>query len=99
MERLLHEDSRSRTPGESIDLKEKDQLETRISDTDAANQRTLAQLLGRCGWPGALDKRRAAFSTFLIIQHAPLDYQPNISTWSVQPMAAEKSPTSMSSGL
>ena len=46
-----------------------------MSDTDAANQRTLAQLLSRCGWPGALDKKRAAFSAFLIIQHAPLDYQ------------------------
>lgn len=61
--------------GQRIDLKGKDQLETSISDTDAANQQTLARLLSHCGWPGTLDKKRAAFSAFLIIQHAPLEYQ------------------------
>lgn len=61
--------------GSSVNLKEKDQLEISISDTDEANQRRLEQLLSHCGWPGELDKKRAAFSAFLIIQHAPLDYQ------------------------
>lgn len=60
---------------ENIDLKEKDKLEVQISDTDEANQRELEHLLNQCGWPGMLDKKRAAFSAFLIIQHAPLDYQ------------------------
>lgn len=61
--------------GQNVDLKEKDQLEWSISDTDAANQKNLERLLSSCGWPGALDKKRAAFSAFLIIQHAPLEYQ------------------------
>ncbi|OFA06066.1 DUF6624 domain-containing protein [Duganella sp. HH101] len=60
---------------ESVDPKEKDQLEVTISTTDESNQRTLDQLIARCGWPGSLDKNRAAFSAFLIIQHADLDYQ------------------------
>jgi hypothetical protein len=60
---------------EAVKLKEKDQLEVNISDTDTANQRALERLLSRCGWPGTLDMKRAAFSAFLIIQHAPLDYQ------------------------
>lgn len=59
----------------NIDLKEKDKLEVQISDTDEANQRELERLLNQCGWPGMLDKKRSAFSAFLIIQHAPLDYQ------------------------
>ena len=60
---------------ENIDLKEKDKLEIKISDTDEANQGELERMLNQCGWPGTLDKKRAAFSAFLIIQHAPLDYQ------------------------
>ncbi|MYM37698.1 hypothetical protein GTP38_25605 [Duganella sp. FT94W] len=60
---------------EDIDQKEKDKIEVEISDTDEANQRELEHLLSQCGWPGMLDKKRAAFSAFLIIQHAPLDYQ------------------------
>ena len=60
---------------ENIDLKEKDKLEDQISNTDEANQRELEHLLNQCGWPGMLDKKRAAFSAFLVIQHAPLDYQ------------------------
>lgn len=59
----------------NFDQKEKDKLEIKISDTDEANQRALEHLLSQCGWPGMLDKKRAAFSAFLIIQHAPLDYQ------------------------
>jgi len=60
---------------ESVDPKEKERLETGIVETDEANQRALERLLERCGWPGTLDGNRAAFSAFLIVQHAPLDYQ------------------------
>lgn len=60
---------------EHVDLTEKDQLEVTISNADESNQLMLDQLIARCGWPGSLDKNRAAFSAFLIIQHAELDYQ------------------------
>jgi len=60
---------------EPVDPKEKDQLEVTISNTDESNQRTLNHLIASCGWPGSLDKNRAAFSAFLIIQHGELDYQ------------------------
>jgi hypothetical protein len=60
---------------QTIDPAEKEQLEINISDIDEANQRELDRLIGKCGWPGKLDNNRAAFSAFIIIQHAPLDYQ------------------------
>src|SRR6185295_17176090 len=61
--------------GEPVDAKEKDRLETVIFNTDTANQEALDRLILECGWPGRLDVNRAAFSAFIIIQHAPLDYQ------------------------
>lgn len=60
---------------EKVDPNQKEQLETQISDIDEANQRELDRLLNTCGWPGKLDGKRAAFSAFIIIQHAPLAYQ------------------------
>lgn len=60
---------------QKIDPNEKEQLEIKISDIDDANQRELDRLLDKCGWPGKLDRNRAAFSAFIIIQHAPLAYQ------------------------
>lgn len=68
---ILEQENRN----EHVDLKEKDQLEVTISNTDESNQLTLDKLIARCGWPGGLDKNRAAFSAFLIVQHAELDYQ------------------------
>jgi len=61
--------------GEPVDAKEKDRLESTIFDADTANQDKLDRLILQCGWPGRLDAKRAAFSAFIIIQHAPLDYQ------------------------
>jgi hypothetical protein len=61
--------------GEKVDAKEKDRLEDVIYSTDTTNQKRLDELILRCGWPGKLDDKRAAFSAFLIIQHAPLEYQ------------------------
>lgn len=58
-----------------IQAAEKDRLETVISETDEKNRIELGKLIDTCGWPGSLDRKRAAFSAFLIIQHAPLDYQ------------------------
>ena len=59
----------------SIDQAEKDRLEVSISETDEKNQIELDRLIKSCGWPKKLDGKRAAFSAFLIIQHAPLPYQ------------------------
>lgn len=61
--------------GEKVDAKEKDRLEDVIYTSDTTNQKRLDELILRCGWPGKLDKNRAAFSAFIIIQHAPLEYQ------------------------
>ncbi|SDG50517.1 MULTISPECIES: DUF6624 domain-containing protein [unclassified Duganella] len=69
--KILESEHRKQT----IDPNEKEQLEIKISDIDEANQRELDRLLAKCGWPGKLDGKRAAFSAFIIIQHAPLDYQ------------------------
>ncbi len=61
--------------GGRVDAKEKDRLESIIVDTDTANQQKVDRLMLECGWPGKLDANRAAFSAFIVIQHAPLDYQ------------------------
>ncbi len=61
--------------GETVDAKEKDRLEATIFNTDTADQEKLDRLILECGWPGKLDTNRAAFSAFIIIQHAPLDYK------------------------
>lgn len=58
-----------------FDPREKEGLETAISDIDERNQKQLSHLLALCGWPGRLDSGRAASSAFLVIQHAELDYQ------------------------
>ncbi len=61
--------------GEHVDAKEKDRLEATIYDTDTRDQEKLDHLIQACGWPGLLDRKRAAFAAFIIIQHAPLAYQ------------------------
>ena len=69
--KILRQENR----GDRVDAKEKDRLEATIFNTDTANQEKLDQLILECGWPGKLDVNRATFSAFIIIQHAPLDYQ------------------------
>lgn len=59
----------------TIDQAEKDRLEILISETDEKNRIELERMIKTCGWPKDLDGNRAAFSAFLIIQHAPLPYQ------------------------
>lgn len=59
----------------SVDLDEKERIENSILATDEKNQAELDRLIGRCGWPGGLDNKRAARSAFFIIQHAELPYQ------------------------
>ena len=61
--------------GDQVDVKEKDRLEAIIFHTDTDNQEKLDRLILQCGWPGNLDANRATFSAFIVIQHAPLDYQ------------------------
>ncbi|QNA90550.1 hypothetical protein G4G28_22315 [Massilia sp. Dwa41.01b] len=58
-----------------VDAAEKERIENTILATDEKNQRELDRLIERCGWPGKLDKKRAARSAFFIIQHAELPYQ------------------------
>jgi hypothetical protein len=66
----------ARAKGIDVDKAAVDALWTRISELDGTNQKRMADIVEKNGWPKISDVGSlAATAAFLIVQHAPLEYQ------------------------
>ena len=66
----------ARAKGVEVEKSARDALWARINEQDGINQKRLAEIVEKNGWPKKSDVGSlGATAAFLIVQHAPLDYQ------------------------